>query len=156
MKKAVRILAAIIACISMCNVFTACNGGAIKQFYNTLCESQILLDRCGDMIYACWYDYIYTDEFGFTDVDNAVNFAQAMNSADLDQLKIYDEEIAKLYKKIAGSKYGSAAKDALEKYSKYYEFVVNVSGSFNNFSTNLNIIKNEFTSALKFLSYEVA
>lgn len=156
MKKAVRILAAIIACISMCNVFTACNGGAIKQFYNTLCESQILLDRCGDMIYACWYDYIYTDEFGFTDVDNAVGFAQTMNSTDLEQLKIYDEEIAKLYKKVAGSKYGSAAKDVLEKYSKYYEFVVNVSGSFNTFSSGLDTMKKEFAYALRTLSYSVA
>jgi hypothetical protein len=40
-------------------------------------------------------------------------------------------------------------------YSDYYEFVVNVSGSFNSFSESKEKLKKELASALKKLSLEI-
>ena len=74
---------------------------------------------------------------------------------DLQRIEFLDQEITELFKKVKDGKHSELVKDVMSAYSDYYEFVVNVSGSFNSYSAEKETLKKELASALKDLSYEL-
>lgn len=147
---------AIILVFSIALCFCGCFGGnsnKVNSFYETVSESQVLLDSVADDIYTNWHDAIYNDEFD-GDIDIAVLSAQTDHESDLEQIEILDSEIAELFADVKSDKNnGALIKEIMSAYSKYYEFVVNVSGSFDNYSANQENLKKELASLLRDLYY---
>ena len=142
-------------CIILCVGMTACGAKSnLQDFYDTVSEVQGLLDIVADDIYTNWHDAIYEDEFD-GDINTAILMAQIENSENLSQIDELDKGIADVFKKVKDGKEGDLAKEIMSAYSDYYEFVVNVSGSFKTFSAKKETLKKELASLLKDLSYEL-
>ncbi len=167
-KKTVLIVVTVLALIGL----TACfpdgpflNGGVsedagnndevkLQEFYDKVSESQELLDTVADAIYRNWYDTIYNDKFG-ENIDLAIASAMVDHSDDIDLIKALDGEIVGLYKTVRDTKLSAEVKSVMTAYSDYYELVVNVSGSFNTYSADKEMLKKALSSALKDLSFEL-
>ena len=126
----------------------------LSNFYDRVSKSQNLLDAVADDIYTNWHAAIYKDEFG-EDINLAIAYAQIEHDEDLQMIKLLDKEITDLFKKVKDGKNSELVKDVMSAYSDYYEFVVNVSGSFNSYSAQKETLKKELASTLKDLSYEL-
>jgi len=126
----------------------------VNTFYEKVVESQDLLDSVADDIYSNWYDAIYEDEFG-EDINLAILSARLEHRSDLERIEELDTEIVELFKKLKDGSNSSEVKAIMAAYSDYYEFVVNVSGSFKSFSANKEMLKKELASSLKDLSFEL-
>lgn len=125
-----------------------------EEFYKTVVSSQNCLDAVADDIYRYWYDAIYEDKYGGS-IDLAIAYAQIDNEENLKIIEENDAIIKELYKKVRDSEFEDEIKDVMSAYSDYYEFVVNVSGSFNSFSASKEKLKKELASALKDLQLEI-
>ena len=128
--------------------------GDLSEFHDRVSECQDLLDAVADDIYTNWHGAIYNDEFD-NDIDLAILSAQIDHDEDLQRIEFLDQEISDLFKKVKDGKNSELVKDVMSAYSDYYEFVVNVSGSFNSYSAEKENVKKELASALKELSYEL-
>lgn len=153
-----RILA-ILLLLSMLMCFSGCSNSKNKEllssFYDKVVESQDLLDSVADDIYDNWYDAIYNDDFN-EDINLAIASAQVDHAEDLDAIEALEDEITDLFKLLKDDEdNGRLIKDVMSAYSDYYEFVVNVSGSFNSYSADKENLKKELASLLKDLSYEL-
>ena len=125
-----------------------------QKFYEVVDETRILLDEVADDIYSCWYDAIYNDEY-YGSINIAIAYAQSINKENLDTIALNDETITAFYKEVKDGALSKEVKEVLHTYSDYYEFVVNVSGSFNSFSAGKESKKKALATALKNLSYEL-
>ena len=125
-----------------------------QKFYEVVDETRILLDEVADDIYSCWYDAIYKDEY-YGSIDVAIAYAKSINKENLDTIALNDETITSFYKEVKDGTLSKEVKEVLHTYSDYYEFVVNVSGSFNSFSSAKESKKKALATALKNLSYEL-
>lgn len=126
----------------------------LQAFYDMVKESQELLDAVADDIYSNWYDCIYNDDF-LESIDYAILCAQIDHEEDLNRIEELDGNIAGVFKFVKDSEQSDLVKDIMSAYSDYYEFVVNVSGSFNSFSASKETLKKELASLLRDLSYEL-
>ena len=126
----------------------------VENFYNLVNQSKTCLDEVADDIYSNWYNAIYNDKF-YGSIDIAIASALSNNSENLAVIEANDPLIKESYKEVRNSDYDTEVKAVLMAYSDYYEFVVNVSGSFKSFSENKEILKKELASALKDLSLEI-
>lgn len=126
----------------------------INEFYTLVVDSQTCLDALADDIYSYWYDAIYEDAYG-GNINYAIAYAMMDNSENLDKIEENEILIQSLYKKIKDSDLSSEIKAVMLAYSDYYEFVVNVSGSFNSYSASKETLKKELASALKRLYLEM-
>ncbi len=158
-KNGLGLLLALLTLMSV--LFVGCGGSAennmkadIDKFYETVVSSQECLDIVADDIYSNWYDAIYEDEYGGS-IDLAIAYAQIDNEENLKIIKDNDAIIKELYKKVRNSVFEDEIKEVMSAYSDYYEFVVNVSGSFNSFSASKETLKKELASALKDLQLEI-
>lgn len=143
-----------ICCVSLF-LFGACGKeGDIQSFYNKVIESQQCLDIVADDIYSYWYDAIYEDKYG-GDINKAILYAQLENSENLDKIKANESEIQSLYKEVRDSDFSLEVKAVMSAYTDYYEFVVNVSGSFKSYSADKETLKKALASALKDLALEI-
>ena len=130
-------------------------GGAnIQSFYDTVVQSQQCLDAVADDVYTCWYDAIFGKKYS-GDIDVAIETAISNNSENLNIIETNDEIIKSLYKKVKKSNFATEVKAVMSAYSDYYEFVVNVSGSFRSYSSELETFKKQLASALKDLQLEM-
>ena len=160
-KKLVKILVPVLALVLIVVLAVSLGGNLggsskkLSDFYNKVVESQELLDDVADDIYSNWYDAIYNDEFG-EDINVAIAYAQVDHKEDLEKIELLEDEITELFKELKDDKNnGHLIKDVMSAYSDYYEFVVNVSGSFNSYSADKETLKKELASTLKDLSYEL-
>lgn len=155
-KRFFTILIAVICCVPLF-LFGACEKegkeGKVQAFYDKVVESQKCLDDVADDIYSYWYDAIYKDKY--SSIDTAILYAQMDNSENLAIIEANEPEIQSLYKKVRDSEFSTEIKAVMSAYSDYYEFVVNVSGSFNSYSANKETLKKELASALKDLALEI-
>ena len=101
-----------------------------------------------------WYDAIYKDKFS-DDINVAIASAQADLAFELQQIEELDSEIAALFKEVKDGDQSKLVKDVMSAYSDYYEFVVNVSGSFKSYSADKETLKKNLASLLRDLSYEL-
>ncbi len=153
MRKVLLIFISILLALNLC----ACGSKEkddLSQFYDKVSNSQELLDVVADDIYSNWYDAIYKDEFD-EDINLAIAMAQLDHEADLEKIEKLDKEISTLFKRLKEHKNFSLIKDVMSAYSDYYEFVVNVSGSFETYSAEKEPLKKELASLLRDLSYEL-
>ena len=131
-------------------LFTGCGGGdeesQINEFYDAVSESQTKLDIIADDIYSCWYDAIYKNSYS-GNINIAIATAISRNSSNLEFVESNEVEIQSLYKKLRDSKYSTEVKEVMSAYSSYYEFVVNVSGSFNSYSSSKESLKKDLAKA---------
>lgn len=137
-----------------CGAFEPDLSGKIQEFYDTVVISQGCLDAYADDIYENWHDAIYEDEF-WGDINLAIAAAKRDNAANILTIEENDEKISSLYKEIRESEFKDEIKDVMSAYSDYYEFVINVSGSYNSFSASKETLKKELASALKDLHMEI-
>lgn len=126
----------------------------IQEFYDTVVKTQECLDQVADDIYSYWYDAIYKDKY-LGNINYAIAAAMDDNEVNLDLIKTNDSLINDLYKEVRDTDLSNEIKEVMSAYSDYYEFVVNVSGSFNSFSAKKEDFKKELASALKRLSLEI-
>ncbi len=126
----------------------------LEAFYDKVHESQELLDEVADDIYSYWYDAIYEDYYG-GNINTAILLAQSANSSNISRIKELDEEIGILFKSVKEGECGKLVKEVMSAYSDYYEFVINVSGSFKSYSADKETLKKELASLLRELSYEI-
>ena len=147
-------LIAVICCMTFL-LFCSCDKKKnVQAFYDKVVESQQCLDIVADDIYSNWYDAIYEDEYD-GDINTAIYYAQLYNSENLAIIEANESEIQALYKKVRDSDFSAEVKAVMSAYSDYYEFVVNVSGSFNSYSASKETLKKELASALKDLALEI-
>lgn len=158
-------LFALLLCIVMVFSLAACGGTGggskkddseeqLQEFYDCVKESQELLDAVADDIYSNWYDCIYKDKF-LESIDYAIACALSDHEEDIERIEELDAEIADAFKEVKDGESAELVKDVMSAYSDYYEFVVNVSGSFETFKTNKETLKKELASLLRDLSYEL-
>jgi len=163
--KQIKKLAAILLTLAIILSFSACGAAAppettspdkqnLSKFHEKVTESQKLLDTVADDIYSNWYDAIYEDRFN-EDINTAILMAQLDNSENLEKIETLDAEIAELFKLVKDTEQSSLVKEVMSAYSDYYEFVVNVSGSFKSYSADKESLKKELASLLRDLSYEI-
>ena len=126
----------------------------ITTFYETVVESQKCMDDVADDIYRYWYDAIYKDKY-YGSIDLAIAYAQDDNKENLAKIEENEPIIQALYKEVRDSDLSVEIKAVMSAYSDYYEFVVNVSGSFNSYSASKETLKKELASALKDLALEI-
>ena len=132
------------------------SGGADKttEFYDAVVESQTCLDEIGDDIYSYWYDAVYKDKY-YGSIDVAIASALSDNSDSVDFVKENETKIQSLYKEVRDSELKGEIKAVMSAYSEYYEFVMNVSGSFKSYSASKETYKKALATALKNLSMEL-
>lgn len=138
--------------------FSSCSSGGSKQklqeFYDLASESKALMDEIADTIYSNWYDAIYNSKYNGS-IDLAVAMAQYSNEDNINRVNEIDPLISNLFKELRDGSSGAQVKSVMSAYSDYYEFVVNVSGSFTSYSKNKEELKKALASALKTLSFEL-
>ena len=161
-----RIIAMLLIVSSIFSVFSvsACSSATepnenivlekITTFHETVVSSQKCLDIIADDIYSNWYNAIYNDKY-YGSIDLAIAYALEDNEENLNSIKANEPIIQSLYKEIRDSELEKEIKAVMSAYSDYYEFVVNVSGSFNSFSASKETLKKELASALKDLALEI-
>ncbi len=162
MKKFVAWMLCLVLCVSLCSCGTANPGNNgnntgrddLTAFHEKVSESQKLMDELADDIYSNWYDAIYKDKFG-ENIDLAIASAMVDNKENVDRIKELDGQIAELFKKTKDLEQGKLVKEVMSAYSDYYEFVINVSGSFKSYSADKETLKKELASLLRDLSYEL-
>ncbi len=140
-----------------CFTFVGCKGGKgnkTQEFYDKIVESQTCLDNFADDIYDCWYDAIYNDEY-LGNINYAIAYAISNNEENKLKIEENDIIIKSLYKDIKDSELSDEIKAVMLAYSDYYEFVMNVSGSFSTFKENKENYKKAFASAIKTLAFEM-
>lgn len=153
------------ACACSCGgkVSSGTSGGTVNSggkqskeeaFYNLVLDSQGKLDTIADDIYTYWYNAIYKDQY-YGDINLAIAAALDDNKENVDVVTTNDETIKSKYKDLKNSKIHDEVKEVMQAYNDYYEFVINVSGSFQSFSKDKESKKKALASALKNLYMEV-
>lgn len=126
----------------------------LQEFYTTVKQSQEYLDIVADDIYTYWYDAIYKDKYG-GNVSLAVYYAQTDNEENIAAIEANEPKIQTLYKEVRDGDFSVQIKAVMSAYTDYYEFVVNVSGSFNSYKESIEKLKKELASSLKDLALEI-
>ena len=159
-KKSNYIVLLLVLLLAGCFALCACDqqGGeqvsSTQNFYDTVKESQEYLDRIGDAIYSCWYDAIYNDKYS-GNINAAIAYARVSNSDAIDKVEENDSLIKDYFSDAKNASCGDKVKTVMSAYSDYYEFIINVSGSFSSYSKDKETKKKALASALRELSYEL-
>ncbi len=154
-------ISALLLALSFVLGFCACGSEStsstdkqLSKFYEAVYESTELLNDVADDIYQNWYDAIYKDKFN-EDINIAIAYAQSDHADDITKIKELDEKVSRYFSKVKSGEHSDLIKDVMSAYSDYYEFVINVSGSFKSYSESKESLKKELTSCLRELSYEI-
>lgn len=113
----------------------------------------------GNARYRCrfyfleWYDYVYEDKY--EDVDSAIIAATDANEENIYKILENTEKLNALYKDIRDGDLKEEVKAVMQAYNEYYSFVIEVSGSFNDFSANKENLKKALSTAIKNLFIEL-
>ena len=145
----------IISCL--CGACSAKKGDAnskITEFYNLVSESKKLLDDIADDYYTYWYEAIYKNKY-LGDINIALTIAESANTTKINTVKSNDGLIKTAYQSAKSEKYEAILREVMTTYSDYYEFVINISGSFNSYSSGKETKKKALATALKSLSFEI-
>lgn len=158
MKNLTKVVTVLLLVVMTCS-FVGCGSkkkyeNAVQEFYDAVLESQVNLNTLADAIYNNWYDAIYNDDFR-GDINIAIAYAFSDNSTIVDEIEANDETIKALYKLAKESELSYEVKAVMQAYNEYYEFVVNVSGSFSTFKESNETNKKALATALKNLNYEI-
>lgn len=124
----------------------------LQEIYDCLTKSTDLLDIVADDIYSCWYNAIYKSR---TDISVAVATSEINTQEEREQVEIYTNELYDLVTELKNNNYNekhqdtyNTIMDAYDKYKEYYEFTINVSGSFKTYSNDKETLKKEVRSCI--------
>ena len=130
------------------------NEKKLTTYYLTMQESVEALDSVADEIYNCWYDAVYNDMY-YDSIDWAIVVAFDNEKSNVDKIEENDPILSSLLSDIRNSNIRdkdeeayNAVLDMYDAYKEYYEFTINVSGSFNSYSAQKEDIKKETKSCL--------
>ncbi len=126
----------------------------IQAFYDLVTLSKKALDIVAEDVYSYWYSSIYGDAYE-NDIDVAINAALSDNSELISSINENDVFIVNLYKDIRDSELSTEIKAVMSVYLDYYDFAINVSGSFKDFKEKIDPLQKEFDDALKALFLEM-
>ena len=153
-----KVLSIVLALTTLLCAFalSSCQGKTEKEevFYNLVDETKDLLDIVADDIYSYWYDCIYKDKY-LENISYAVACAKEDNETNINTIEENTTKIKELYKEIKDGSLGSEAKAVMQAYNDYYALIVEVSGSFNSYSTSKETCKKELASAIDDFSFEL-
>ena len=156
MKKNLRVtFILVIVTTLLCCLLVGCmqeGDKSLQKFYDKVKESQELIDNYADDIYQCWYEAIYKDKY-LGDINVAIAYATLLNEDSITAIEQKDKVISELYSEIKNSESSEEVKSVMIAYSDYYEFVINVSGSFKSFSADKENKKKTLATALRNLYY---
>ena len=130
------------------------DGDTVNRFYNTVKESQENLDIIADTYYEYWYKAIYKDSYN-SDINVALLMASYECKDEINKVKGNDELISIYFATAKKTRCQNQVKEVMTAYSEYYEFVINVSGSFSSYSRDKEIKKKALATALRNLQYEL-
>lgn len=130
------------------------NINAINEFYETASESKRYLDIVAEDVYSYWYDAIYNDKYN-NDIDYAILYALEDNQDYIDKIEANDSKLNSLYKELRDGKLSTEIKAVMTAYLDYYEFAINVSGSFSSYKENIDPLQKEYANALRALQLEL-
>lgn len=130
------------------------NEELLDNFYSTMEESVDAIDIIADEIYNCWYDSIYKDKYN-NSIDYAIECAFDNKRSKVRLVIQNDDVLSDLLDEIEDSNIKEkhpeiyeAVIDLYDSYTDYYEFTINVSGSFNSYSAKKEDIKKDTRSYL--------
>lgn len=126
----------------------------LEVFYNAVDASYQALMVIDSDIYENWRAAIYDDQFN-NDINEAIAAAQEQYAEEIDALIELDGAIVELYKDARETEQAELVKSVMMAYSDYYDFVINVSGSFNDYSEGQLEKQKAVSSALRELLYEL-
>lgn len=124
------------------------------EFYNLVRNTKTYLDAVADAIYTYWYDSVYNYKYN-GDINYAIESALEDNADNIETIERNTEEIRNLYGKIKNGKLSREVKEVIRTYGDYRTFVLEVSGSFNTYSAELNIYRKSLSDALSALFFEL-
>ncbi len=155
MKKILTSLIFVMCCLaSFCFGCSNDSDSNIEQYYTTVYKSKELIDVVADDYYSYWYDAIYNDKYS-GNINIALAYANIDNEDNIKKIKENDRTISDLYKKVKDTSLSDLIREVMTTYSDYYEFVIEISGSFNSYSSGKETKKKALASALRNLSYEI-
>lgn len=126
----------------------------VEETYKCLVKTTDILDEVADTIYNYWHDAVYKGKY-LGNIDYALSLAQIINEDRNKQVIENNKELSSavselndtFYKKINNDTF-QALMDAYDSYKEYYEFTINVSGSFKSYSQDKENKKKEVRSYL--------
>ena len=123
----------------------------IQDTYNTTTD---LLDFIADDIYSCWYDAIYNKKY-FGNINTALLVSENNTKAKREEVEVNNSKLSDIVSELNNGNYKkkhadtfNAIMDAYDAYKEYYEFTINVSGSFKSYSQDKEKLKKEVRSYL--------
>lgn len=122
------------------------------EFCNLAEETQEMLDTLPFYFFRV-VDQLYEDKD--EDVDSAIIAATDANEENIYKILENTEKLNALYKDIRDGDLKEEVKAVMQAYNEYYSFVIEVSGSFNDFSANKENLKKALSTAIKNLSIEL-
>ncbi len=126
----------------------------IQEFYDLVSLSKQALDIVAEDVYSYWYSSIYDGAYEY-DINAAILAAQNNNSEIITQIELNDSAIQDLYREIRESKLSTEIRAVMSIYLDYYEFAINVSGSFQQYKEQIDPLQKNFDNALKALLLEM-
>lgn len=126
----------------------------MEMMYTMISDSTEKIDDVGDTIYDYWYDAVYKKKHS-SNIDTAILLALLEEEENINMVKRISEGMKQLYVEIKNDKTNTKfeeqyeiMKETYEKYQEYYEFVINVSGSFNTYSESKENLKKDMKRQL--------
>lgn len=131
----------------------------IKDFEEQIETSGENLQYISDTIETYWYENIYDDKHG-SSIDSAIMFALIETSDEINQAHLYNQSLLSSYKKIGIipneqedlKELYNIAKNSYNSYTDFYEFAINPSGNYNEYSANNNDKTDKFYSDYRALN----
>ena len=149
-----KVLSLMLAFAFVVLVFAGCNSAKNeKEFYALVSEAQECLDRYADDILFCWYDYERGREY--SSIDHALLAAKEMNFENRVAIESKTERIMELYEKVKDGEMSEEVKNVIQVYIRYYECVMEASGTLSSFSDDVEIYGKKLSVALRDLRIEL-
>ncbi len=126
----------------------------IQAFYGLVSLSKKALDIVAEDVYSYWYSSIYEDAYE-NDINVAINAALTDNGELISSINENDVLIASLYKDVRDSELSAEIRAVMSIYLDYYDFAINVSGSFKDYKERIDPLQKEFDDTLKALFLEM-
>lgn len=134
-----------------------------RQFTEETLDAGTNLEEIADTIQKYWYENIWEDKHG-SSIDSAILYALIDKESEIEQAKVNDVEVKRLYNELKTipdeisdedmdeiEEIRDCVKDLYNVYTEYYDMAMNPSGSYNSFSDANASKTDDFISAYKAL-----
>lgn len=149
-----KVLSLMLAFAFVVLVFAGCNSAKNeKEFYTLVSEAQECLDRYVDDIRFCWSDYERGREY--SSLAHALLAAKEMNFENRVAIKSKTARIMELYEKVKDGEMSEEVKNVIQIYNRYYDCVMEASGTLSSFSDDVEIYGKKLSVALRDLRIEL-